>query len=107
MGKLKFRYIFAYLAEIIFFLTLFGALIFGVYSFYTYITEAPKVPRVEDYRFVIISKHREDYKDEYELIYDKYTYIMYVHYTNTYSGGITVLFDKDGKPMIYEDAVSK
>ena len=42
-------------------------------------------------------------KDEFRIYYDKKTKVMYL-ISNIYKGGgITVLVDKDGKPLIYRE----
>ena len=36
------------------------------------------------------------------IIYDKETKVEYLYYTTGYRGGITVLLDENGKPLLYE-----
>jgi uncharacterized lipoprotein NlpE involved in copper resistance len=38
----------------------------------------------------------------YSIVADKETGVMYIIRINEYSGGITVMLDADGKPLIYE-----
>ena len=38
--------------------------------------------------------------DGYEVIVDKKTGVNYIFHFNGYAGGMTVLLDRDGKPVI-------
>ena len=43
-------------------------------------------------------------KDEYTIVlYDKETKVMYLFVKNGYGGGLTVLVNADGTPMLYEE----
>lgn len=58
-------------------------------------------------RFVVI-QHNEIspslFGDEYVLVlYDKETKVMYLFVKNGYGGGLTVLVNADGTPMLYEE----
>ena len=55
----------------------------------------------ENERFVKI--YDQYSKDTFRIYYDKETKVMYL-ITDIYKGGgITVLVDKDGKPLLYEE----
>lgn len=38
-----------------------------------------------------------------EIIIDKETGVMYLWVENNYKGGLTLMVDKEGKPLLYED----
>ena len=40
--------------------------------------------------------------DQISIIIDKETGVMYLWKTDSYKGGLTVMLDKDGKPLINE-----
>ncbi|MDO4568598.1 MAG: DUF6440 family protein [Clostridia bacterium] len=52
----------------------------------------------EDKRFVSIYKHGA--VDVIEVLVDKETGVNYIYRTNGYAGGMTVLLDKNGKPIV-------
>ena len=53
----------------------------------------------ENERFIqIYSQHS---RDDFRIYYDKETKVMYLISDIYKGGGITVLVDKDGKPLIY------
>lgn len=55
----------------------------------------------ENERFIQIYK-QSSVNDRFRIYYDKETKVMYL-ITDIYKGGgITVLVDKDGKPLLYE-----
>lgn len=55
----------------------------------------------ENERFIKI--YDQYSKDTFRIYYDKKTKVMYL-ITDIYKGGgITVLVDKDGKPLLYEE----
>ena len=51
---------------------------------------------IEDTRF-----HRLDYTDK-TIYVDKETKVMYLYVSFAYHGGLTVMLDADGKPLLYE-----
>lgn len=62
---------------------------------------------IDNDRFVVIQHN--DLKtsvfgeDEYTIVlYDKETKVMYLFVKNGYGGGLTVLVNADGTPMLYE-----
>ena len=54
----------------------------------------------ENERFIQI--YNQYSKDNFRIYYDKETKVMYLISAIYKGGGITVLVDKDGKPLIYE-----
>lgn len=53
----------------------------------------------ENERFIQI--YNQYSKDGFRIYYDKETKVMYLISTIHKGGGITVLVDKDGKPLLY------
>lgn len=53
----------------------------------------------ENERFIQI--YNQSSKDGFRIYYDKETKVMYLISAIYEGGGITVLVDKDGKPLIY------
>ena len=53
----------------------------------------------ENERFIRI--YNQSSKDSFRIYYDKETKVMYLISDIYKGGGITVLVDKDGKPLIY------
>lgn len=53
----------------------------------------------ENERFIQI--YNQHSKDNFRIYYDKKTKVMYLISDIYKGGGITVLVDKDGKPLIY------
>lgn len=53
----------------------------------------------ENERFIQI--YNQYSKDGFRIYYDKETKVMYLISTIYKGGGITVLVDKDGKPLLY------
>lgn len=53
----------------------------------------------ENERFIQI--YNQSLKDGFRIYYDKETKVMYLISAIYEGGGITVLVDKDGKPLIY------
>lgn len=53
-----------------------------------------------DNRFILI--YNQSSKDGFRIYYDKKTKVMYLVSDIYKGGGITVLMDKDGKPLLYE-----
>lgn len=71
----------------------------------SYVAEA-KAEIEEDYRFYIVDTvkiEREFLHDTAHIMVDRYTNICYLYTVNGYRGGITVLLDSDGKPLIWEE----
>ena len=56
----------------------------------------------ENERFIQIY-NQSSMKDEFRIYYDKKTKVMYLISDIYKGGGITVLVDKDGKPLIYRE----
>lgn len=56
-----------------------------------------KVMAAGENRFALVSS-----EPHFKIYYDKKTKVMYL-FANVYNGGgVTVLVDKDGKPLLYE-----
>lgn len=54
-------------------------------------------------RFIIIERYKDGViSDDYIIIVDKQTRIMYLKYVGAYRGGITPLLDENGNPQRYE-----
>lgn len=53
-----------------------------------------------DNRFILI--YNQSSNDDFRIYYDKKTKVMYLVSDIYKGGGITVLVDKDGKPLLYE-----
>lgn len=53
-------------------------------------------------RFVITSERTTD-NTVYVEMYDKNTKVMYVFIKLGYGGGISVLYDENGKPLLFEE----
>lgn len=53
-----------------------------------------------DNRFILI--YNQSSNDGFRIYYDKKTKVMYLVSDIYKGGGITVLVDKDGKPLLYE-----
>ena len=53
-----------------------------------------------DNRFILI--YNQSSSDGFRIYYDKKTKVMYLVSDIYKGGGITVLVDKDGKPLLYE-----
>jgi hypothetical protein len=49
-------------------------------------------------RFDVI--YKQGTMEVYKIIVDKATGVNYLQITNGYAGGLTVLLDRDGKPVI-------
>lgn len=67
------------------------------------------IQKSEDYkeqqqtRFVVIERYKDKpISDDYLIIVDKQTRIMYLQYCGSYRGGITPLLDENGNPQRYE-----
>lgn len=56
----------------------------------------------ENERFIQIY-NQSSMKDNFRIYYDKKTKVMYLISDIYKGGGITVLVDKDGKPLIYRE----
>ena len=56
----------------------------------------------ENERFIQIY-NQSSIRDEFRIYYDKKTKVMYLITSIYKGGGITVLVDKDGKPLIYRE----
>lgn len=54
-----------------------------------------------DNRFILI--YNQSSNDGFRIYYDKKTKVMYLVSDIYKGGGITVLVDKDGKPLLYEE----
>lgn len=58
----------------------------------------------EDYdRFVTIGIYELSSGTDARLMYDKETKVMYLFVKEGYGGGLTVLLNPDGTPMLYEE----
>lgn len=53
-----------------------------------------------DNRFILI--YNQSSNDDFRIYYDKKTKVMYLVSDIYKGGGITVLVDRDGKPLLYE-----
>ena len=67
-----------------------------------------KKSTIDNDRFVVIQHNDLTTsvfgKDEYTIVlYDKETKVMYLFVKNGYGGGLTVLVNADGTPMLYEE----
>ena len=47
----------------------------------------------------------DDYFGLYEILVDKETKVQYLLYDECYQGGLVVIVDADGKPILYEGEV--
>ena len=61
--------------------------------------------------FVCVESYTDPYLGDVKILVDKETRIMYMHYwensSNDYGvGGITVLYDSDGKPKKYNGVIA-
>ena len=52
-----------------------------------------------DSRFEIVERQKLAIGEIVEILRDKQTGVMYLYRRDGYSGGLTVLVDKDGKPL--------
>lgn len=59
---------------------------------------------IADRPFIIVSK-ADMRLGEYYLLVDKETRVQYLMNSSSYTSGITVLVDADGKPILYEGDV--
>lgn len=50
-------------------------------------------------RFEVVDRQKFGVASGVEIIRDKLTGVMYLYRHDGYSGGLTVLVDKDGKPL--------
>lgn len=62
---------------------------------------------VDDKRFAIVENGMLTNASSYTILYDKETLVMYVSYGNSYGYGLTVMLDKDGKPLLYDKEKEK
>lgn len=53
-------------------------------------------------RFEILTKETPNNNDYYAILYDTKTKVMYLQFDGYKCGGITVLLDSEGKPLLYE-----
>ena len=59
----------------------------------------------KDTRFEVVYKDGGQLREEgyRQILVDKETGVNYIFHASGYSGGMTVLLDKDGKPVITPD----
>lgn len=57
---------------------------------------------VSDNRFLVVTDNIEGTGGN-EIFADRETGVMYFYHQSGYAGGLTVMLDKDGKPLIWED----
>ena len=62
-----------------------------------------EMPNGED-RFIEIRTDDSEIESWTDIYVDKETGVMYLFVKNGYGGGLTVMVDKDGKPLIWEGA---
>ena len=55
----------------------------------------------ENKRFEVVSK--QGIMETFSIVVDKETGVNYLYITNGYSGGLTVLLDSEGKPIITKE----
>ena len=53
----------------------------------------------ENNRFQIVSEEKHDVMSYSRILRDKETGILYLYHAWGYGGGLTPLFDRDGKPL--------
>jgi len=53
----------------------------------------------KDNRFQIIAKDKGAARESY-VLRDKETGVLYLFHLNGYAGGLTLLVDRDGKPLV-------
>lgn len=53
-------------------------------------------------RFKILTEETPNHNDYYAILYDTKTKVMYLQFDGYKCGGITVLLDTEGKPLLYE-----
>ena len=59
----------------------------------------------ENARFVYVSEYTINEKEEFKILVDKETRVMYLYYegySGHYYAGLTVMLNADGTPMLYE-----
>lgn len=52
-------------------------------------------------RFVVVYKENLGFSGQVRILADKLTGVQYVYTQSGYSGGMTVLVDADGRPLLH------
>lgn len=52
-------------------------------------------------RFTVIDKQGK--MSSFKVVRDNHTGVLYMSHNSGYQGGLTVMFDRDGKPLIDEN----
>ena len=58
--------------------------------------------RVPQDRFIEIKRYGDNRDGDYILVVDKETRVIYIRYSCGNHGGLTVMLNADGSPMLYE-----
>lgn len=67
-----------------------------------------EVPKSEDFtseensRFVYVKEYTIDNDTKFEVLVDRETKVMYLCRISGYGGGLTVMLNADGTPMLWE-----
>jgi len=56
--------------------------------------------KTKNERFIIIQEDKQSFAVSTRILKDKQTGVLYMFHSEGYAGGLTVLVDKDGKPLV-------
>ena len=60
------------------------------------------MPKQDNDRFICIHKEDDNRVISTKILVDKVTGIQYIFHVSGYAGGMTVLLDQNGKPLLYQ-----
>lgn len=58
-------------------------------------------------RFAIIDDYYDGFKHSLRIYVDRNTRVMYLYVKNGYSGGLSVMLDSDGKPLLFDGIIQE